>query len=225
MGMPAGVENPREHPLWKHRLALALSAIATLLVLLGTQLAGWGLDEMAANFLGLALVFCLLYGYKANDAAMLILDGAKTVFGAVFITGFSACVLIILREGHVLDTLTNYLSSNIHDMSKVGGTNAMLGSHLLFSVFVTSGSAHANNMLPIMLPIADKLGISREIAVQTFLFGDALTNCLVPTIGALMSSLMFARISYWKYFKKVFPLFLVKLVLSFVIINLMLLFW
>lgn len=224
MGIPAGVKAPPQHPLWKHYLALTLSAAAILLIPFGVHFGNFGLDEKAAVILGLALLLCLLYGYKPNESAMVILEGAKTTFNAAFITGFSACVLIILREGHVLDTLTNYLTANLHNMDAVGGANAMLACNLVFSIFVTSGSAHANNMLPIMIPIADKLGIGREIAVQAFLFGDGLTNCLVPTIGALMSSLMLAEISYWKYLKKIWPLFLVQLVASFVILNLMFLF-
>lgn len=215
-------EQMHGHPLWKHKTAIAISLLTMLMVLFGTQQLGWGMDEKAAVFLGLCILFCVLYGYKANETALVILEGAKTAFNAAFIIGFSACVVVILREGRILDTLTNILTAYIHDMSAVSGANAMLSSNILFSVFVTSGSAHANNILPVMIPIADNLGLSRDIAVQAFLFGDGLTNCIVPTIGALMSSLIFADISYWKYLKKVWPLFLIKLILSFAIINLML---
>lgn len=69
--------------------------------------------------------------------------------------------------------------------------------------------------MPIMVPIADLAGITRQVAVQAFQFGDGFTNCMIPTIGTLMGGLGFAGISYGKYLKKAVPLILIQVVLAF----------
>jgi uncharacterized ion transporter superfamily protein YfcC len=75
--------------------------------------------------------------------------------------------------------------------------------------------------MPIMVPIADLTGITRQVAVQAFQFGDGFTNCIIPTVGSLMGGLGFARISYGKYLKWVMPLILIQIALAFVAISIL----
>ena len=72
--------------------------------------------------------------------------------------------------------------------------------------------------MPIMVPIADLTGITRQVAVQAFQFGDGFTNCIVPTVGTLMGGLGFAQLGYGKYLKKVMPLIIIQIALALIAI-------
>ncbi|MEG2074129.1 MAG: YfcC family protein, partial [Angelakisella sp.] len=94
-------------------------------------------------------------------------------------------------------------------------------ANILVNFFISSGSGQATAVMPIMIPIADLTGITRQVAVQTFQFGDGFTNCIHPTVGSLMGGLGFAMIPYGKYVKWALPLIIVQVLLSFVAITIL----
>ena len=77
----------------------------------------------------------------------------------------------------------------------------------IINFFVNSGSGQAMITMPVMIPIADILGITRQTAVTCFQFGDGISNALFPTSPVLMAVLSVAKIPYDKYAKFILPLF------------------
>lgn len=217
---PTGDEEIGNNDLSKRQMAvLILVALAMLAVMVGAIVYKWGPNEIASLFLAVSFLTGLIYGFGLDGTAKAFVQGCQALVPAAFIVGFANAVTVILNQGGILDTIVNALSLPIESMGPVLGANMMLLANILINFFISSGSGQATTVMPIMTPIADVTGISRQVAVQSFQFGDGFTNCLVPTVGTLMGGLGFAGISYGKYFRKVFPLIALQLLLSFVAIT------
>jgi uncharacterized ion transporter superfamily protein YfcC len=90
----------------------------------------------------------------------------------------------------------------------------MLVFQSMLNFVIPSGSGQAAVTMPLMAPLADVLGITRQTAVLAFQFGDGISNIIVPTAGVLMAMLAMARIPYGKWFRFVLPLFLQLMALA-----------
>ena len=90
----------------------------------------------------------------------------------------------------------------------------MFWFNLLFNFFVNSGSGQATVIMPIMAPLADVVGVTRQAAVTAFQLGDGLSNIIFPTSGTMMACLALSGVDYKKWVKWVFPLFLAWTVLG-----------
>ena len=188
-------------------------------VIVGSLTSKWGPNQLSAVFLVVAFVIGLANRLGFNGMADSFIKGCSALVPAAFIVGFSNAIRVLLNQGMVLDTIVNALSQPIQRMGAVAGANMMLVANIIINFFISSGSGQATTVMPIMTPVADLTGITRQVAVQAFQFGDGFTNVIIPTVGTLMGGLGFAGISYGKHLKKVLPLILVQLALSFVAIT------
>jgi uncharacterized ion transporter superfamily protein YfcC len=93
--------------------------------------------------------------------------------------------------------------------------------NVVINFFIPSGSGQAVTVMPIMVPLADLTGITRQVAVQAFQFGDGFTNCIIPTASVLMGGLGLSGIPYGKYVKWVTPLIVIQLLLGMVAITIL----
>lgn len=137
---------------------------------------------------------------------------------AAFIVGFANAITVLMKNGNILDTIVYYLAMPINYFGPTVGAAFMYLANVIINFFISSGSGQAAAVMPIMVPIADLTGITRQVAVQAFQFGDGFTNCIIPTVGTLMGGLGFAGISYGKYLKKVMPFIILQLVLALIAI-------
>ena len=134
--------------------------------------------------------------------------GATELTTTALLVGFARAIALILQDGQVLDTIVYALAS---PLEKVGPELASVGMYVIQSLinfFIPSGSGQAYVTMPLMTPIADLSGISRQIAVLAYQFGDGFTNMVVPTNAVLMGILGIGRIPYDRWFKFIFPLIL-----------------
>jgi uncharacterized ion transporter superfamily protein YfcC len=86
----------------------------------------------------------------------------------------------------------------------------MLGFQSVCNLFIPSGSGQAYVTMPLMAPLADLVGIERQVAVLAYQFGDGLTNILVPTNAVLVGILAMAGVPYDRWVRFVMP-FMVKM--------------
>jgi uncharacterized ion transporter superfamily protein YfcC len=124
------------------------------------------------------------------------------------LVGFARAIALILQDGMVLDTIVYGLAS---PLEKVGPELSSVGMYIIQSLinfFIPSGSGQAYVTMPLMTPIADLSGISRQVAVLAYQFGDGFTNMIVPTNAVLMGILGIGRIPYDRWFRFIFPLIL-----------------
>ncbi len=201
---------PTEYPaLDGRRLLVLIMAMLTLGAMVwGIAARGWYLVELGALFLALSLFAGLVGGLGADGTAKRFGEGAAELATTALLIGFARSIALLLEDGQVLHTIVNSLSQ---PLSMVGAQAAAVGMLLIQSVinfFIPSGSGQAFVTMPIMAPLADLLGISRQVAVLAYQFGDGFSNMIVPTNIVLMSILGIAGIPYDRWFRFAFPLLL-----------------
>lgn len=189
-----------------------------LFMVVGVMGYGWYLQEICALFLGLAVASGIAAGYSADDIAKEFIAGAKDIFSAALIIGFAAGIIVILKNGQVIDTMLNAMASALDGSGRAGALGTMYGIQTFINLFIPSASAKAAVTMPIMAPFSDLIGVSRQATVLAFQFGDGFTNMITPCSGVLMAVLSVAKIPYEKWFKWAW-----KFILSLILIGFLLL--
>lgn len=197
----------------RHRLIL-VAFVAVLGVLVwGIKEHGWYLVELSALFLGFGLFTALVSRMDTTTAANEFITGAAELTSTALLIGFARSIAMILEQGQVLDTVIYYLAMPVEAFGTHFGAVAMLAIQSILNFFIPSGSGQAFVSMPIMVPIADTVGIGRQLTVLAFQMGDGLMNMIVPTNPVLMGILGLAGIPYARWVKFAGPL-LLKLLLA-----------
>ena len=143
------------------------------------------------------------------DILLIFLEGYKNLVYGALIISLAIALLVIMENGQILDKLVNALSQPLSALPPVATVIGMFVMNSVFNFFVPSGSGQAAIMMPIQTPLADMIGITRQVSVLAFQFGDGFSNVLYPTSGPLMASLAVAGVSWIKWAKWFMPLFLI----------------
>jgi uncharacterized ion transporter superfamily protein YfcC len=196
-----------------HKIILALFAAAIFLIIFGATKKGWYIHEIAALFFGLGILTGFAGRLKLGEFTSSFIDGAKGMVHVALVVAFARAILVVAADGNILDSMLNYASKLVSGSHPVIASQAMLIVQTFINFFVPSGSGQAALTMPIMTPLADVIGVSRQIAVLAFQFGDGY-NLILPTSGATMGVLAMAGVSYQKWLKWIFPLMLIWFVLS-----------
>lgn len=184
----------------RHKLVLVVFAVNIILLVYGAIKFGWYTTELAALFLGFGLLAGFVGGFSPNQIARHLIKGMTNVAFGALIVGFARAIVIILSEGMILDTIVFGLSQPIMGLGSSIAAVGMFVIQSLVNFFVGSGSGQAAATMPIMIPLSDVLGITRQTAVLAFQFGDGITNMLWPS---MIYYLAFADIPYNKWFKHI----------------------
>lgn len=162
---------------------------------------GWYLSEICALFMAMAVCAGFSAGYSADTIAKEFIAGAKDIFSAALIIGFAAGIIVILKNGQVIDTMLASMASALEGTGRVGALGSMYGIQTFINLFIPSASAKAAVTMPIMAPFSDMINVSRQATVLAFQFGDGFTNMITPCSGVLMAVLSVAKIPYEKWVK------------------------
>jgi uncharacterized ion transporter superfamily protein YfcC len=216
----AGVESakappPEDYPpLTKRRIAVLVALGLTVIGLfLGVRFLGWYLTELAGLFLVLCGVAIVISGMKLNEAAEKFIAGAAALTTTALLVGFARGIALILEDGLVLHTIVNALATPLSQVPAELSAVGMFLIQTLLNLFVPSGSGQAFVTMPLMAPIGDLVGVSRQVAVLAYQFGDGFSNMIVPTNAVLMGILGIAGIPYDRWLRFVVPL-MIKLTLA-----------
>jgi uncharacterized ion transporter superfamily protein YfcC len=204
-----------EYPaLTGRRLIVAVLTLAALVVMVvGISQYGWYLIEIGAVWLGLAIVAGLIGGLHLDDTAKRFGEGAAELAVAALLVGFARAISLLLEDGQVLDTIVHGLSIPLQTVGPSIAAVGMLALQTLLNLFIPSGSGQAFATMPIMAPLADVVGVTRQVAVLAFQFGDGFSNMILPTNIVLMAILGMGGIPYDRWVRFVAPL-LLKLLLA-----------
>ncbi len=203
------------HPgMTGRHVAVVLMTVAALgAMVYGIAVLHWYILELGAIFLALAILAGLAGGLGANGSARRFAEGAAELAGTALLIGFARSIALILEDGQVLHTIVHGLSTPLQAMGAEFAAVGMLFIQTVINFFVPSGSGQAYVTMPLMAPIGDLVGVSRQAAVLAFQFGDGFANMIVPTNPVLMGILGMAGIPYDRWFRFVAPLML-KLLLA-----------
>ena len=170
-------------------------------LVIGAMGYGWYLSEICALFMAMAVCAGFSAGYSADTIAKEFIAGARDIFSAALIIGFAAGIIVILKNGQVIDTMLASMASALEGTGRIGALGSMYGIQTFINLFIPSASAKAAVTMPIMAPFSDMINVSRQATVLAFQFGDGFTNMITPCSGVLMAVLSVAKIPYEKWVK------------------------
>lgn len=197
---------------------LNLLMFTIVFMVLGVMGYGWYLSEICALFLALSIFSGISAGYGADTVVKEFLHGAKDIFSAALIIGFAAGIIVLLKNGNVIDPMLQCMSSALDGSGRVGALSGMYAIQTFINVFIPSASAKAAVTMPIMAPFSDMIGVSRQATVLAFQFGDGFTNMITPCSGVLMAVLSVAKIPYAKWFSFIWKFILLLIVTGFLLL-------
>lgn len=193
----------------RHRLVLLVVVLGLSILGYGVVKLGFYITELTAIFLMIGIVAGIVGGMSIDKIAEKFVDGAKEMTYGALVIGLATSIMVVLNEGRILDTIIYSLSSCVQGLPSTLSATGMFIVQSIISVVIPSGSGMAAATMPIMAPLADLVGITRQTAVLAYQFGDALTNVMSPTSGYFMAALAIGGISWSKWARWLLPLFII----------------
>ncbi len=182
----------------REKLVLAVMAIGVVVVIYGCKEFGWYFGELSAVFMIMGIASAIVMGWGPNVIADKFARGFTDVAMACMMIGLARGILMVLQAGSIIDTVVYYASLPLSAFPTWLCGVAMLFIQTLLNFLIPSGSGQAATTMPIMAPLADLLGITRDTAVLAFQFGDGLSNILWPTAStAVICGMAGVKIDKW----------------------------
>lgn len=198
----------------KQKMVLFAFLIAIIVIVYGVIKKGFYLTEMGAVFLALGIVAGFLGGLGVQGTLDAFIEGAKGFVYAAICVGVAKSLSIILTDGKLIDTIVYSVTGVLKNLPPDITGAAMFLVQGLINIAIPSGSGQAAVTMPIMIPIADVLGLTRQTAVLAFQMGDGLFNIFTPTCAALMAGLAMAKVSWLDWLKWFWKLFLILILIG-----------
>lgn len=180
--------------------------LVIICLVIGVNLWQWHINEISALFIALAVSAAIIAKLPIQTAIDAFMFGAKEMLPASFVIAFSKGILIIITEGKIIDTILFQLSEFIQGMPPLVSVQVMFYIQSLIHILVPSGSGQAALSMPIMAPLSDLIGVTRQTTVLIFQLGDGINSMIIPTSGVTMGILSVAKIPYQKWIKWIWPL-------------------
>ncbi|SEI97046.1 Uncharacterized membrane protein YfcC, ion transporter superfamily [Bhargavaea ginsengi] len=199
----------------------------TLLILLATFIAlaygvikyGWYIQEISALFVIMAIVIGIVNRMGINGTTMAFVRGCEELIVGALVVGFAYGAVTLLENSNTIDTILYGISGLVSELPTVMAAGAMFVVQAFMNLIVASGSGQAALTMPLMTPLGDLIGVSRQTVVLAFQMGDGITNIFSPTNGLLFAALAMAGISLTKWFKWMAPLFVIQFIMAIIIVT------
>jgi uncharacterized ion transporter superfamily protein YfcC len=191
-----------------HVVVLGLLAVALAVLVYGIKAWGWYLVEMGGYFVALSILLGALARLSPDRLAKAFCTGAAEMTTTALLVGVARGIQVLLVEGQVVDTVIHGIALPLQQLPAALSAVGMLIVQSLTNLFIPSGSGQAYAVMPIMAPLSDLVGVSRQAAVLAYQFGDGFTNILVPTNAVLIGILAMAGIPFDRWLRFVVPFML-----------------
>lgn len=195
----------------RHVAVLVVTVVALVVLVFGAIRWNWGLLQLSALFFGLAIAAGPIGGLSLDDTARSFIQGAQDMTYAGLVVGLARGALVILRDANVIDTLTHAMAAVVGRWSSSISVIGIYIMQNLLHFIVPSGSGQAAVSMPILAPLGDLVGISRQTNVLAYQLGNGLTNVFIPTQGYFMAALGILKIPWEKWVRWLLPLLLIWL--------------
>ncbi|QZY57570.1 TIGR00366 family protein [Crassaminicella profunda] len=169
----------------------------------------WDMPEIGAMFIVIGAVSGMVSGLKGKEICDAFIEGCHDVLVGALIVGLARGITVIMDQGMIIDTIIHGLSAGVKGLPSAITSVGMLVVQTLFNFLMPSGSGQTLITMPIMAPLADIVGVTRQTAVLALQIGDGFSNVFYPTSGYFMASLALAGVAWQKWAKFMLPLFLI----------------
>ncbi len=208
-------EGVRPSDLGIFALVLATFALAVV----GMIVWHWGFDELSAAFFIMGVIVGLLAGMRLTGTAEAYVRGFRGMAYAALLIGFARSIYVVLQDGRVVDTIVQAMFTPLEGLPVMASAFGMVAAQTVIHVPVPSVSGQAVLTMPLLVPLSDLLGMSRQVTVLAYQYGAGLCELLTPTNGALMAILASAGVRYEEWIRHVIPLYLGLVALGLVAIS------
>ena len=195
-------------------VVLGLVIVTFAIFIVGVMRYGWDFDQMSALFFIMGILAGLIAGLGVNGTAAAFVEGFRSMAFAGMLIGFARAIYVVAEQGQIIDTIVNGLFAPLSHLPVGIAAAGMMVVQLLVHFPVPSVSGHAVLTMPVLVPLSDLLGLSRQITVLAYQYGGGLADIIVPTSGALMAILAASGVPYGKWIRFVAPIYAALFVLG-----------
>ena len=199
---------------WRMRTILLLVAGCFALFVVGVLRWGWDFDQMSALFFTMGIVVGLIGKLGLEGTAEAYVDGFKSMAYAALLVGFARAIYVVMNQGHIVDTVVRGLFAPVAGLPVTLTAFAMMVAHGLLHLPVPSTSGQAVLTMPLLVPLSDLLGLSRQVTVLAYQFGVGLADIINPTNGALLAMVAAVGVRLEEWWKFALPVTLLLTVLA-----------
>lgn len=202
-----------------HKIILSTLALSIGVIIWGVLTQGFWISEIAAVFLAVGLISGIIGKLSADEMATAFIEGAKGMIGPAIMIGFARGIMIVAENASIIDTILYNLSNLLGNLPSLLAAYLMFPIQMFINFFVSSGSGQAALTMPILAPLGDLVGVSRQLTVLIYQLGDGFSNAMFPTSGVLIACLGVAGVPYTKWLKWIIPLQIILFILGIVFIT------
>lgn len=195
-------------------LSLIMILLPFLIYAYGSSQYGWGFEYLIALGFLAAVILGIVFRFTPNDWSKRFCDGAAQMGPVCLLIGFSSLISSILSDGQVINTIAHSALLVIQNMGSSFSAIGMFIFTTLFNFLMPSGPAKVPILMPLFTPVADVLGITRQVLCTCYQLGDGLTNFLTPVSSVLATGLILSGCKYSKWLRYAVPYALFLIVLS-----------
>ncbi|MET1259248.1 TIGR00366 family protein [Flagellimonas sp. DF-77] len=196
-------------------MVIGIFLIGLLVILYGVFNLHWYINELSALFLMVALLCGLVSRMSATTMSETLLKAVGLAAPGAFMVGFATSIKVLMEMGNIGDTISYQLASVLEGLPLYASAISMSISQSIINFFIPSGSGQALATLPVMLPLGETLGLTRQITILAFQIGDGLSNLVNPTLGGLIAMLGMCRVPIDRWIRFIFPVLIGLLALAF----------
>lgn len=200
------------------RLILLVFTLCFVVMIFGVAKLEWWFLEMTTTFFVGAILIGFISKIDENTFIDSFLKGAGELLGVALIVGIARGITVIMEDGLISDTMLFYASGMTEGMNKGLFANMMFFIYGGLSFFIPSSSGMAVLTMPIMSPLADTVGVGRELVVDAYIYGMGLFSFINPT-SLILASLAMIKVGYDKWLKFIMPLFFILIVFTMIVLT------
>lgn len=197
-----------------HSISLLILGATFFVTVYGMTRLKWNINDMSAAFLVAGVLAGIIGRLNADDLVNALLVGAKGSMGGAMVVGVARGVQWMLDKSGLLDPIINALSAYLAGLPPIGSALGIFGVVTLLNGVVASGSGKAVALMPIIIPLADLVGITRQTATLAYQFGDGISNMAWFTYGTLLIFLSYGKVSLARWYRFLWPLLLILFLLA-----------
>ena len=195
-----------EDPLTRKDGVLLGMVAATFGILVwGILKQGWGFNQMSGLFFGMGILAGAVAGMGVAGTADAFAKGFRDMALAALLIGFARAIFVVLEDGRIVDTLVHAMVTPLEGLPTLASALGMVGAQIAIHFPVPSLSGQAVLTMPVLVPLSDLLGLSRQVTVLAFQYGAGISDLIIPTSGSLMAILALAKVPYEDWIRWVLP--------------------
>ena len=201
----------------KNWSVISIFLLGLIVILYGVFNLNWHINELSAIFLMIAFLCGIASKMSATSISETLLEGVAFAAPGAFLVGFATSIKVLMEMGNIGDTISYQLSTMLEGLPLYVAAIGMSISQTVINFFIPSGSGQALATLPVMLPLGESLGLTQQITILAFQIGDGISNLVNPTLGGLIAMLSMCRVPIDRWIRFIFPVLILILLLSFVV--------